>query len=699
MKKLTTRRTDPRISSGIAITSTYAIKQCGKLIKTVDGKEREQITKLQTRLESKIRIISPAIDMIELIAARGNTSLDSAVALTKSIRYEIQALGMKLASAVDSETHVSIKSASSAHSALVLSGIISDMKALLSQIEDAVPLINLAITTSGVNLSTALPSTVSPSRLLQASTFLSAGDSAYAMNSSLPTQIGPVFMLSLYMLFEGHANRATSQEGIRDTTWQEVVHKARVKLLRVPLSRVSDLPGVEGDQLRTSTQGLDKAESGDFFPKTIPSDGKAQEFAYQLLIIEDLDDDRFHDEDEKSGPFDDVLKAGIREVIPIHQVSKIFYADTGKILNIGADGEPNNPVLLLKRDVNAVPPRRMVDRDILTDEDDEPNLPANGGGEEEEVDDSVAQLPRENSMTSSVVKEKKDKRRFPPGLDPEGLAFEVFTEQLDSDNDEYDEDAEVDQAPSTPDRKARTASFDPVAPAFSQMHLRSSTPSRPNTPKSDHISTISPARLEVPLNISTTSSSIPALKSSLSLLELLVRLTALQQFQQSSHLAISDELLNFFLSESSSTGAGTDSERRKNMRASARQKVGFDPYSESPIRLRGEEYLHQREQDPHWNGEYYDDEFDYQHPVRSGSSRHSAQPESSPFRGSPSPSIRASKSWSRSMGFGDPLTPPGVIRSRTEVLRQEGRRKSCPLTRSESDSTLGTSPVAPGASK
>lgn len=687
------------LSSGIAITSGYAIKQCGRLIKTVDGKERDQISKLQTRLESKIRIISPAIDMIELIAARGNTSLDSAVALTKSIRYEIQALGMKLAAAVDGGG-VSTKSAASAHSALVLSGIISDIKALLSQIEDAVPLINLAITTSGVNLSTALPATVSPSRLLQASTFLSAGDSAYAMNSSLPTQIGPVFMLSLYMLFEGHANRARYQEGIRDTTWQEVVHKARVKLLRVPLSRVSDLPGVEGDQLRTSTQGHDNAESGDFFPKYVPSDGKAHEFAYQLLIIEDLDDDRFHNEDEQSGPFDDVLKAGIREVIPIHQVSKIFYADTGKILNIGADGEPNNPVLLLKRDVNAVPPRRMVDRDILTDDDDE--LPQNGAADDHEGDESVAQLHRESSMSSSTIKEKKDKWRFPAGLDPEWLAFEVFTEQPDYDNDDYDEDAaEADEAPTTPDRSTRAASLDPVAAAFSRMHLRSLTPGTPNTPKTGHNSIASPPRVEVPLNVSTVSSSIPALRSSLSLLELLVRLTALQQFQQSSHLAISDELLNFFLSESSSTGAGTDGERRKMMRASARQKVGFDPYAESPIRLRNEEYLHQREQDPRWNGEYYDDEYEYQHPVRSTSSRYSTQPESSPFRGSPSPSIRASKSWgSRSLGFGESLTPLGVVRSRTEVLRQEGRRKSSPLTRSESDSTLGTSPpAAPGASK
>jgi hypothetical protein len=72
---------------------------------------------------------------------------------------------------------------------------------------------------------------------------------------------------------------------------------------------------------------------------------------------------------------------------------------------------------------------------------------------------------------------------------------------------------------------------------------------------------------------------------------MLIRLTALQQFQQSSHLAIPDELLTFFLSESSTVGAGGDAELRRRVRREARQRVGFDPYDESPIKRRGEEYL------------------------------------------------------------------------------------------------------------
>ena len=81
--------------------------------------------------------------------------------------------------------------------------------------------------------------------------------------------------------------------------------------------------------------------------------------------MEDLDDDRAHTFDENEPQptsYGRVETAGVRDIVPIHELSKIFYADTGKILNIGNEGETNAPVLLLKRDLNAVPPRRMADR-------------------------------------------------------------------------------------------------------------------------------------------------------------------------------------------------------------------------------------------------------------------------------------------------------------------------------------------------
>ena len=133
------------------------------------------LVNISTIVVNAKQIISPAIDMIELISARGNTTLESAVTLTKSLRWDIQSLGSRVEKAVVEEQlskRGSSRAKSRAQNDFELKMIIADMKQLLHRIEDAVPLINLAITTSGVSLSTNLPPTVSPSRLLQASTFL-----------------------------------------------------------------------------------------------------------------------------------------------------------------------------------------------------------------------------------------------------------------------------------------------------------------------------------------------------------------------------------------------------------------------------------------------------------------------------------------------------------------------------------------------
>lgn len=356
LSRVTQQAVQYAIRSGISITTGYAISSAARLLKEAPkSKDREELMQLQLRLESKIRVISPSIDMIELISARGNTSLESAVSLTKDIRYEIQKLGVRLSKAAEEEAMVRRKSSKAKtreETNVELHLIINQVKLLLARIEDAVPLINLAITTSGVNLNCKLSGSISPSRLLQASTFLTSADGAYSNTSALRQQVGPTYILTMYMLFAGHAGRPADENGVRETTWKEVIHKARVKLWRLPVDQLYALPG----------ETLDVDESAE---NTIPADAKTSEFAYQLAIVEDLDDDRVHtfEEDEpRPPPVDDVDNAGIRDVIPIHEVSKIFYADTGKILNIGSDGDAYSPVLLLKRDVHAEPPRRMVRR-------------------------------------------------------------------------------------------------------------------------------------------------------------------------------------------------------------------------------------------------------------------------------------------------------------------------------------------------
>ncbi len=466
LRGLTSQAMNYAIRSGITITTTYAINQCSRLVKQTprNHQHRQELLELQLRLESKIRIISPAIDMIELISARGNSTLESTVSLTKEIRFEIQRLGARVAQSVAGD-----RTKSREKSEAELLAITSTIRLLLAKIEDAIPLINLAITTSGVNLSTKLSGTISPSRLLQASTFLTAADSKYiasVQSGKLSRQqVGPTWTLSLYMLFAGHANRAVDEAGIRETTWKEVVHKARVKLVRVPLEDVYDL----SNEKRAKTEN-----------DLMQADGRRDEFAYQLVIIEDLDDDRVHTLDDDSNgarpsAFEDVPNAGILDVVPIHEVSKIFYADTGKILNIGNDDDVNSPVLLMKRDVHAEPPRRMLHRSQMSSYPDaEFASIVSGDDDQSQIDMQIHReaTPRLSTHSSPNPSMSNASQRLPVDLDPEWLALEVFPERPDTESDEEDE-VEHRQRPSNTRGDSLGSN---VTQAFSSLRLKSPSP-------------------------------------------------------------------------------------------------------------------------------------------------------------------------------------------------------------------------------
>ena len=564
--KVTSQAINYAIRSGVAITASYAIKQSTKLLNnTPRSTTKDELYVLQQRLQHKIRIISPAIDMIELIAARGNTSLESAISLTKELRLDIQALGQRLASAAHASEQTSrtsqVNAAAKLQHELELKGIVSDIKTLLSRIEDAIPLINLAITTSGVSLSSNLPHTVSPSRLLQASTFLTAGDTQYSMSPQTAVQIGPTFTLTVYMLFVGH-NRPQTEDEVREATWKEVMHKARVKLRRVPLDLVlktgSGSAALATSEIHASSQPV-------FSEDSIMAEVRSHEYAYQIVVVEDFDDDRVHDFDDdqtQPGAFEDVAAAGMREIVPIHEISKIFYADTSKVLNIGTDAESNHPVLLLKRDLNAVPPRRMAEHEA----EDKPETP-----EQSNLQDTHA------DTTNTTI---TDPWRLPPSLDPEWMAFEVYSEtESDDDISDPGDVTNTSLAGLQPTRS--------LDDHIASMHISSPDPKSPQGQP--------PSPADFSTSQLTTNSPQPPpwqsqIRTSLSLLELLLRLTALQQFQQQSHLSITDELLNFFLEESASTGAGGNEQYRQAVRANARRRVGWDPYDESPVKRRGEDY-------------------------------------------------------------------------------------------------------------
>lgn len=635
--------------------------------------------------------------------------------MTKSLRWEIQSLGQRLATAASAEELMQRKGSKvydKAQHERELKQIVQAIRRLLTRIEDAVPLINLAITASGASLSSTLPSTVSPSRLLQASTFLTAGDSLYGSSSTSYAQIGPTFTLSMYMLFSGHL-RPQNEEEVRQSTWKEVIHKADVRLMRVPIENLYALPGT-GNQDNSIHGSNGKGHNGHYFPPQMSAEVKADEYAYQLVIVEDLEDDRVHsfEEDEpQPGPCGDVAIAGIREAVPIHELSKIFYADTGKILNIGSEGETNSPVLLLKRDPNAGPPRRMMDRFGEENEQDfDDTSSVFQSVETDGLDNSQAliaspqrrqqSLSPESAHTQQII-HAPDPWRLPPDLDPEWIAFEVYTEAEDSESE-----SEADNSSAQPFRSSRRASIDPqVTSALSRLSVNtpsaSSPFSQPRTPQSQQ----------------QVRPSLPPIRTSLSLLETLLRLLSLQQFQQTPHLSIPDELLTFFLSESATTGAASnDTQERKRVREEARRRVGFDPYDESPIKRRGEDYQYRAgEGTPsQWDGTYsgdngherygspsryksprYDDEgYDtYRMPTRSPSM---------PVNGTPQMPPLLLEKRSRSGTPESPGVRNAPPRRWKDGLRKgaaDAGRRGSPLVRPGTgitDEGLGTSPTSAG---
>ena len=491
--------------------------------------------------------------------------------------------------------------------------IISDLRRLLDRIDREIPALQLAISGSKESLDTSLPPTVSPSRLLQASTFLTIGDTQYA-GATNPVQIGPSFTLSLYMLFLGHASAhseprgnnvgdatgdgtpATPEtsifpsteecrpygigEGGRKPLWQEVMHKARVRLCRTPLDYKFDpLTGYKPANGRQTAPSV--ADNMGFFP--------TDEFAYHLEIIEDLDDGRVHD-DVYTCPYDSILQAGRRESIPVHQLAKIFYTDTGRVLNIGSDADgDNNPVLLLKRDAISPLPTRMADRLAAyspAKDEDGPESAAvedtNNSKWSDTQSDIDRQLLTESEVLTQTGREETGCRddegwKLPSHLDPEWLALEVFVddEPGSSDPDDSDDEPEPLRA-----RKKRN-SLDPrVVDQIRHLSIGASpgpSSKASSRPVSQDIWVNNPMANQDAL---VARSPFGAITTSLSLMEMLMRLAGLQEFQQMCHLAIPDHILTFFLEETSTTGLA--GEEKRNERREARRRVGFDPYTDTP---------------------------------------------------------------------------------------------------------------------
>lgn len=405
-----------------------------------DTHVKNSLEAIKSRLQTKILIIIPAIDLIELISARGNTSLSSTLELTKNLKKDIDEFEQKVEEIYDNVLRSNGSSKEKQKRQQAAQQVESFIKDLLFRIEEAIPLISLALTTSGANLSSSLPNSVSPGRLLQAGNHLANADQKFESTAvktkQIKVKIGPAFTLVLYTIFYGTARGNLASNG--DITWKEEHAKCKVQLWRVPAMA-------------------------------------PQLYKYELEIHEDLSDKRYHDEDE-------INQGGRVRFIDVSLITRLFFSASGKLLEIE---ESKTPVLVLKL-----------------------NYIFQNGIEEHELDQEI-----------------------------EWLAFEQYkVEEEEEQEDEEEEDIEEysDEDESDQERgESVIKSLDSLNKGIEQLNLGDQ-------------------RQES--------------KASLSVLEYLIRLAALQSNDQASVHDISDERIALYLRDDNSTTT-SNSDHHRNARS------------------------------------------------------------------------------------------------------------------------------------
>ncbi|KAJ2331937.1 Ran-specific GTPase-activating protein 30, partial [Coemansia sp. RSA 2681] len=296
---------------------TLALKRVSNYVSHAQHAPEPQakLERLLARFEARLRIVTPAIDLVEIIAARGHSTLAGALHLTHSLRRDILALGSAMASPHKSNT--SLASPRKSNSSLLVSAssplvVVEELQALLDKIDDAVPLLNLALTTSGAHLGATLPAGVSPARLMQASAVLARAPPG--------APVGQPFVLRLYSMFAA----SVRPKSRHDFTWKEEFVKCRLCLWRAQCC-APEAP-----------------------------------LAYELRILEDTNDGRYHDEDEPQANGSaqrpewaaEVVRlsegavgaGGSTVVIPLDRVASMYYTSAGSLLNIE---DSTSPVLVL----------------------------------------------------------------------------------------------------------------------------------------------------------------------------------------------------------------------------------------------------------------------------------------------------------------------------------------------------------------
>lgn len=278
------------IRSGISLASGFAIKRVSKFLDKIPDNEKRKITITKNKIQTKIDILSVSIDLIKLASARGNSSLEATTNYIDELANEFDLFETTLVSITDNLNNGNEKDS--------IRQVDVYMKSLLEKIDEAIPLLNLSLSTSGVNLSGNLASHVSPGRLLQASDHVIKSNTNFKQDSLV---VGPKFDLILYSIFynPSRLKYVESNEQVNELSsisWKEEFARCLGRIVRV-------------------------------FDEN-------NEYSYNLDFEEDFDDGRYHEETKPQS-----------KVYKIKDLKRLFFSASGKLLRLESR---SSPVLILK---------------------------------------------------------------------------------------------------------------------------------------------------------------------------------------------------------------------------------------------------------------------------------------------------------------------------------------------------------------
>lgn len=283
------------VRSGVQLASQYVAKTVGAVLEQVPLKEQARVARLDRELKSKVRIVLGAMETLQLTAIKGGTTLDEIVSLAKDLNDDIQEFDADVSGLIGEKMTVD-----------KVRFLTTYMRTLINKIDSFVPHIGLVLAMSERNMSTKFKEVVSPNRLLNATAAMTASNKEFDdSDGKLDVIVGKPVSVTLYDVFYNNNVDKTDESFIM---WQEKFTRANLTIVRRPDKNLS--------------------------------------YVYDLHIVEDFDDGRYHDMDEPNG----------ERSIDLRQIHRVFFSASGTLLKIE---DQFSPVLVLK--VNKLSKEELAD--------------------------------------------------------------------------------------------------------------------------------------------------------------------------------------------------------------------------------------------------------------------------------------------------------------------------------------------------